>query len=108
MSGSIDGSFLSWSVDLQKNLLNLHPLPEGLSPIPLDVLLPPKHTLELMGDIPKPNRTIPVVTEMATVEDGAVTANSQNLSVRPEIPTTPTPNGEEKVKMVYVPPLEHD
>ncbi|KAF4638070.1 hypothetical protein G7Y89_g30 [Cudoniella acicularis] len=43
----VDGTFLSWSADLRKHLLALFPLPEGLTPIPSDVLLPPKYILEL-------------------------------------------------------------
>ncbi|KAI0111329.1 riboflavin synthase domain-like protein [Daldinia grandis] len=44
----IDGTFLSWSLSLRSHLLKEYPLPEGLSPIPLDVQLPPKFTLELI------------------------------------------------------------
>jgi len=47
--GSIEGSFLPWSADLARNLLSLYPLPEGTTPIPEDVLLPPKHHLVLSG-----------------------------------------------------------
>ncbi|KAI9812710.1 MAG: NAPDH-dependent diflavin reductase [Pycnora praestabilis] len=42
----LDGSFLPWSVDLRKHLLQRYPLPGGVSPIPGDVLLQPKWTLE--------------------------------------------------------------
>lgn len=47
MSCSIDGTLLSWSVDLRKHLLSLYPLPDGVTPIPQDVLLPPKFVLQL-------------------------------------------------------------
>lgn len=46
--GSIDGTFLSWSVDFRKRLLSSYPLPDGLDPIPPDVLLPPKFALQLL------------------------------------------------------------
>jgi sulfite reductase alpha subunit-like flavoprotein len=45
---SIDGTFLSWSLDLRKRLLSTFPLPSGVTPIPQDVLLPPKYTLEIL------------------------------------------------------------
>ncbi|TVY57075.1 NADPH-dependent diflavin oxidoreductase [Lachnellula suecica] len=47
----IDGSFLPWSVDMRKHLLSLYPLPNGVTPIPPEVLLPPKFTLELAEDV---------------------------------------------------------
>ncbi|KAF7877246.1 hypothetical protein EAF04_000930 [Stromatinia cepivora] len=43
----VDGTFLSWYIDLRKKLLELYPLLDGLEPIPDDVLLPPKYWLEL-------------------------------------------------------------
>lgn len=43
----IDGTFLSWSFDLRTNLLSSFPLPEGVEPIPPEVLLPPKFRLEI-------------------------------------------------------------
>ncbi|KAK8042761.1 hypothetical protein PG994_013244 [Apiospora phragmitis] len=45
----IDGTYLPWSLSLRKHLLSNYPLPEGLLPIPADVHLPPKITLELAG-----------------------------------------------------------
>ncbi|KAK8051242.1 flavodoxin [Apiospora rasikravindrae] len=45
----IDGTYLPWSLGLRKHLLSTYPLPEGLSPIPADVHLPPKITLEPAG-----------------------------------------------------------
>lgn len=38
---------MSWSADLRTHLLKQHPLPEGLAPIPSDVLLPPKYFLAI-------------------------------------------------------------
>ncbi|OAA81085.1 sulfite reductase flavoprotein alpha-component [Akanthomyces lecanii RCEF 1005] len=42
----IDGSFARWSESLSKHLLEKYPLPEGLEPIPQDVILPPRWSLE--------------------------------------------------------------
>ncbi|KAF7956090.1 hypothetical protein EAE96_005011 [Botrytis aclada] len=46
----VDGTFLSWYIDLRKKLLESYPLPDGLDPIPDDVLLPPKYWLELANE----------------------------------------------------------
>ncbi|KAI9781129.1 MAG: NAPDH-dependent diflavin reductase [Candelina submexicana] len=43
-----DGSYLPWSIELRAHLLHRYPLPENLSPIPDDVLLQPKWTLEFV------------------------------------------------------------
>ena len=48
---SIDGAYFPWSKSLREHLLKSHPLPEGLSPIPLDVRLPPNYTIELAPTI---------------------------------------------------------
>ncbi|KAI9751135.1 MAG: Multifunctional pyrimidine synthesis protein CAD [Chaenotheca gracillima] len=45
----IDGSFLPWCVDYRRRLLEVFPLPAGKTPIPDDVLLPPKWTLEVVN-----------------------------------------------------------
>ncbi|OTB20039.1 hypothetical protein K445DRAFT_313843 [Daldinia sp. EC12] len=57
----IDGTFLSWSLSLRSHLLKEYQLPDGLSPIPIDVQLPPKFTLEPVSmmdisDEPMPDR----------------------------------------------------
>ncbi|QSZ32284.1 hypothetical protein DSL72_001858 [Monilinia vaccinii-corymbosi] len=46
----VDGTFLSWYIDLRKKLLELYPLPDGLEQIPDGVLLPPKYWLELRNE----------------------------------------------------------
>lgn len=46
----IDGSFIPWSTSLRRKLLEQYPLPEGEEPIPEDVLLEPKWTLEVVSD----------------------------------------------------------
>ena len=43
----LDGSFVPWSADLRRHLLDIFPLNEGISVIPDDVLLEPKWTLAL-------------------------------------------------------------
>ncbi|KAI0171773.1 riboflavin synthase domain-like protein [Hypoxylon sp. FL1284] len=57
----IDGTFLDWAQSLRSHLLREHPLPEGVSPIPPDVQLPPKFTIQLVDnmaatDSPMPGR----------------------------------------------------
>ena len=44
---SIDGSFLPWSTKLRQRLLDSFPLPDGVEPMPDDVLLDPKWLLEI-------------------------------------------------------------
>ncbi|KAI1632246.1 riboflavin synthase domain-like protein [Biscogniauxia mediterranea] len=44
----IDTAFLPWSTSLRAHLEANYPLPEGLLPIPSDVPLPPKYTIELL------------------------------------------------------------
>ncbi|KAI0598341.1 riboflavin synthase domain-like protein [Biscogniauxia sp. FL1348] len=44
----IDTAFLPWSASLRAHLQANYPLPEGLLPIPPDVPLPPKYTIELL------------------------------------------------------------
>lgn len=46
---SIDGSFLPWTATLRSSLLEEYPLPEGLEPIPDNVLLDPKWLLDFAG-----------------------------------------------------------
>ncbi|KAK5628502.1 hypothetical protein RRF57_004217 [Xylaria bambusicola] len=43
----IDGTFLAWCLTLRTYLEKVFPLPLGLSPIPLDVQLTPKFTIQL-------------------------------------------------------------
>ncbi|KAG9244536.1 putative NADPH-dependent FMN/FAD containing oxidoreductase [Calycina marina] len=62
----IEGTFLPWSADLGRHLLTSYPLPEGVSPIPDDVLLPPKHHL--------------VVAKENTVEEGFISGSLPNAA----------------------------
>ena len=60
---SIDGSFLPWSTSLRQHLLEHFPLPDGVEPIPDDVLLEPKWLLNFDEDAkhepPHVNETSP-------------------------------------------------
>ncbi|KAH7374313.1 hypothetical protein BKA66DRAFT_422752 [Pyrenochaeta sp. MPI-SDFR-AT-0127] len=63
----IDGSFLPWSTTLRQRLLETYPLPEGLDPIPDNVLLDPKWVLDFANQkqsIPQP----PSSTSEAVIE----------------------------------------
>ncbi|KAI0889046.1 riboflavin synthase domain-like protein [Annulohypoxylon maeteangense] len=55
----IDGTFLAWSLSLRSHLLKEYPLPEGLSPIPPEVQLPPKFTLELVSNMDTSDEPMP-------------------------------------------------
>jgi sulfite reductase alpha subunit-like flavoprotein len=54
----IDGSFALWSVRLKQRLLEEYPLPEGLEPIPDDVLLDPKWLLEFVDPTTTPSQSV--------------------------------------------------
>jgi sulfite reductase alpha subunit-like flavoprotein len=47
---SIDGSFLPWSTKLRQHLLEAYPLPDGVEPIPDNILLDPKWLLEIADE----------------------------------------------------------
>ncbi|KAI1095767.1 riboflavin synthase domain-like protein [Rostrohypoxylon terebratum] len=79
----IDGTFLSWSLSLRSHLLKEYPLPEGLSPIPPGVQLPPKFTLELVSkmdtsDEPMPDRDTREAREVksSSITDAALTTTT--------------------------------
>jgi sulfite reductase alpha subunit-like flavoprotein len=44
----IDGSYLPWSIEFRKLLLDKYPLPEDVNPIPSEVLLQPKWKLRIV------------------------------------------------------------
>ncbi|KAI1076820.1 riboflavin synthase domain-like protein [Whalleya microplaca] len=54
----IDGAFLPWSLSLRTHILTQYPLPEGLSPIPPDIQLPPKFTIELIPSMDSDQKQI--------------------------------------------------
>lgn len=69
-SQSIDGSFLPWSTNLRHRLLEEYPLPQGIEPIPDDVLLDPKWVLDLVDDVqsPSPSSTPAGIDEASTLD----------------------------------------
>lgn len=46
----LDATYLPWSTDLRRHFLEKFPLPEGIHPIPENVLLQPKWTLALLDE----------------------------------------------------------
>jgi len=71
---SIEGTFLPWSADLRKHLLSLYPLPEGVTPIPQEVFIPPKHQLSLAeGAAP-----------VASSDGSTISRNGPNASEQPQ------------------------
>ncbi|KAH9904122.1 riboflavin synthase domain-like protein [Xylariomycetidae sp. FL2044] len=81
----IDGTFLPWSLSLGTHLLKEYPLPQGIAPIPPDVQLPPKYTIQLVptmetSDIPMPDQDPPVPGEQ--VITGSATAHSDRSGAR--------------------------
>ncbi|KAK3167593.1 hypothetical protein OEA41_010720 [Lepraria neglecta] len=47
----LDATFVPWSTDLRQHLLTKFPLPDGISPIPEEVLLEPKWKLALRSSV---------------------------------------------------------
>ena len=77
MSHSLDGSFVRWAERLHNHFLEHHPLPSGLEPIPDDVILPSKWSLE------KP-------LENSTVTNGHTSPPLENV---PSSSPLPIPDG---------------
>ncbi|KAK2754154.1 sulfite reductase flavoprotein alpha-component [Colletotrichum kahawae] len=48
-SDGADERYMPWAADLRKKLLDLYPLPAGISPIPDDALLPPRCSISLLN-----------------------------------------------------------
>jgi sulfite reductase alpha subunit-like flavoprotein len=95
----IDGTFLPWSIDLGKHLLSSYPLPEGLTPIPSEVPLPHKITLEILDD-PDPSDStsggIPKLSKMGL---------DQTEENPPKVTTTLTGNlAGPRATILYTPP----
>ncbi|OAR01126.1 hypothetical protein LLEC1_04459, partial [Akanthomyces lecanii] len=67
----IDGSFARWSESLSKHLLEKYPLPDGLEPIPQDVILPPRWSLE------------PALRDIETGENGISSPHSSSTNEPP-------------------------
>ncbi|KAL1605156.1 NAPDH-dependent diflavin reductase [Paraconiothyrium brasiliense] len=71
----VDGSFLPWSTTLRHRLLECYPLPDGVEPIPDDVLLEPKWLLDLADD----SRPRSKSTSETPVSNGAEEVPSDDL-----------------------------
>ncbi|KAJ1333485.1 sulfite reductase (NADPH) flavoprotein alpha-component [Microdochium nivale] len=52
----IDGAFIPWYTSLRTHLTFSHPLPDDLPPLPLNVRLPPKFTIDLAPTMAEKNR----------------------------------------------------
>ncbi|KAM0669970.1 hypothetical protein ACQRIU_000365 [Beauveria bassiana] len=95
----IEGSFSRWSSGLSKHLLEKHPHPDGLKPIPEDAILPPRWSLEpalreivaatskpqVNGDSPA-QRSLPVTPpiDLLPVPDGWTATLAANTRTTPE------------------------
>lgn len=112
----IDGTFLSWSADFQKHLLSSYPLPEGVIPIPSDVLLPPKILLALRKESAPlqdaKNANVSISEESSRValsapQDNNSTANQPlSLNGTTDQPTSLSTLSSRDSKMQYEPPEE--
>ncbi|KAK1471906.1 flavodoxin [Colletotrichum abscissum] len=115
-SDGADERYMPWAADLQKRLLELYPLPEGVSPIPEGALLPPRYTVELatstetlqngtsgssgehktnghvveIGNDDQPNGTSPNSKTMSAIEDITHATNEMTIAE-----PSPTGNGLE-------------
>jgi NAD(P)H-flavin reductase len=78
----IDGTFLRWSTAFRSYLLSEYPLPEGLTPIPEDVVLPPIYLLRFhskMGcDLSQESPSVPATEP----QQGSLNPNSKSESGR--------------------------
>ncbi|KAJ2967852.1 hypothetical protein NQ176_g9469 [Zarea fungicola] len=97
--GGIEGSFARWSADLSRHLLENYPHPSGLKPIPNDVILPPRWSLEpalrdveRASNLPEENEdaaTNPALNNAPTIDllpvpDGWVSTLSANTRTTPD------------------------
>ncbi|KAJ4270381.1 NAPDH-dependent diflavin reductase [Fusarium torreyae] len=87
----IDGSFVRWTERLYNHLLQNHPSPSGLEPIPDDVILPPKWSLKSALDkSPATNgHAAPIVpnlppSSLLTIPDGWTASLVGNDRLTPE------------------------
>ncbi|TVY34666.1 NADPH-dependent diflavin oxidoreductase [Lachnellula subtilissima] len=109
----IDGTFLSWSADIRKHLLSLYPLPDGVTPIPQEVLLPPKLILALQEKVPGPPQVStgsqihqanqihhPAVSPQPAINDSS--GQSPGVQSKPETPE-PSKQAANQIKMERTP-----
>jgi hypothetical protein len=89
---SIDGSFVPWSITLRQRLLEQYPLPEGLEPIPDDVLLDPNWLLEFADSTspaPQNGTTIPSSDDSLPSPDLLPIPNSLTATITSNVRITP-------------------
>ncbi|KAF5242135.1 hypothetical protein FAUST_3463 [Fusarium austroamericanum] len=87
----LDGSFVRWTGRLYNHFLEHHPAPSGLEPIPDDVILPPKWSLETTiqnstetnGHVPPSLENIPSST-LLPIPDGWTATLVGNGRLTPE------------------------
>ncbi|KAI1386486.1 riboflavin synthase domain-like protein [Hypoxylon trugodes] len=89
----IDGTFLPWSLSLRSHLLKEYPLPEGLSPIPSDVQLSPKFTIELVANMDSLDEAMP---DRETPQAGISTSPHSPATAAAAVIAQPE-NGQEQV-----------
>jgi sulfite reductase alpha subunit-like flavoprotein len=87
---SIDGTFLPWFIDLRKYLLASYPLPDGVTPIPQEVLLPPKFTLKIIETPSEQDQQ-----DTSILADQEIPARRLQSSVDPTMLYTPPPEPNE-------------
>ncbi|KAF1961589.1 sulfite reductase flavo protein alpha-component [Byssothecium circinans] len=68
----VDGTFLPWSTTLQHRLLEEYPLPEGVEPIPDNVLLDPKWLLDFADGAQQPQESSQDTISPSKVQNGDV------------------------------------
>lgn len=70
-----DGAYLPWALEFQSHIQSAYPLPEGVDPIPADVLLPFKWTHQIAEPYPSPTEITP-------------NSNAQDLTLQPSTTET--------------------
>ncbi|KAF2836830.1 sulfite reductase flavo protein alpha-component [Patellaria atrata CBS 101060] len=68
-SEGTDGQLIPWSLKLRETLLEQYPLPDGIDPIPDNILLRPKLLLEFLPDSSDPLGTAPIQREDSPPDD---------------------------------------
>ncbi|KAL2065249.1 hypothetical protein VTL71DRAFT_2918 [Oculimacula yallundae] len=85
-----DGAYLPWATEFQSQLMSSFPLPEGVEPIPPDVLLPFKWTHQIAEPYPVPKEIKEPNTESST-------QTPLNPETEPNMIYIPPDDGEETV-----------
>ncbi|KAH6895279.1 hypothetical protein B0T10DRAFT_477539 [Thelonectria olida] len=87
----IDGSFVRWADRLYTHLLQNHPPPNGLEPIPDHVILPPRWSLKkaLDGTPPLNGYAVPVLSgpppdQLLSIPNGLTSTLAGNTRLTPE------------------------